>query len=400
MQEIEPTETAVRAAPNVEAVARTRSLAAVLASILAVGVTFGIATPLLSLLIERTGQGAVMAGANAAIGTVAVVLAAPFVPRLVRALGVLGAMYAGISVSTVAILLFPMTDNIWLWFVFRFFLGAGMAVLWVVGETWLNATVSPGNRGLVSGIYSTLLGVGFAAGPLVIAGVGVEGHLPFTVGAVLLLISALPLVLARRLAPRGVGEEEGGLLRTLFMAPMIMAAVFVCGFIDMAILALLPLYGLRAGLDEGGALILLTVLISGTTVMQLPIGWAADRLGRFHLLIACAVVGTLTPLLMPVSMGNDLLLWPVLFLWGGTTVSLYTIGLAMLGDRFGPDQLPAANAMMVIAYCMGSIVGPPVTGAAMEAWGINAMPYGLALICGLFTLGAIASRRGNGSTQA
>ena len=112
MQEIEPAETAVRAAPNVEAVARTRSLAAVLASILAVGVTFGIATPLLSLLIERTGQGAVMAGANAAIGTVAVVLAAPFVPRLVRALGVLGAMYAGISVSTVAILLFPMTDNI------------------------------------------------------------------------------------------------------------------------------------------------------------------------------------------------------------------------------------------------------------------------------------------------
>ncbi|MCK5623926.1 MAG: MFS transporter, partial [Alphaproteobacteria bacterium] len=270
MQEPKTGETAVRAATNVDAVARTRSLAAVLASILAVGVTFGIATPLLSLLIERTGHGAIMAGANTAVGTVAVVMMAPVVPRLVRALGVLGAMYAGISVSTVAILLFPMTDNIWLWFVFRFFLGAGMAVLWVVGETWLNATVSPGNRGLVSGIYSTLLGVGFAAGPLVITGVGVEGHLPFTVGAVLLLVSALPLVLARRLAPRGVGEEEGGLLRTLSMAPLIMSAVFVCGFIDMAILSLLPLYGLRAGLDEGGALILLTVLISGTTVMQLP----------------------------------------------------------------------------------------------------------------------------------
>jgi MFS family permease len=388
MQELKTGETAVRAAPNVEAVARTRSLAAVLASILAVGVTFGIATPLLSLLIERTGHGAIMAGANTAVGTVAVVMMAPVVPRLVRALGVLGAMYAGISVSTVAILLFPMTDNIWLWFVFRFFLGAGMAVLWVVGETW----------GLVSGIYSTLLGVGFAAGPLVIAGVGVEGHLPFTVGAVLLLISALPLVLARRLAPRGVGEEDGGLLRTLSMAPMIMAAVFVCGFIDMAILSLLPLYGLRAGLDEGGALILLTVLISGTTVMQLPIGWAADRLGRFRLLIACAVVGTVTPLLVPVSLGNDLLLWPILFLWGGTTVSLYTLGLAMLGDRFGPDLLPAANAMMVIAYCVGGIVGPPVTGAAMEAWGMDAMPYGLALICGLFTLGAIAGRLRAGRT--
>ena len=275
-----------------------------------------------------------------------------------------------------------------------------MAVLWVVGETWLNATVSPGNRGLVSGIYSTLLGVGFAAGPLVIAGVGVEGHLPFTVGAVLLLISALPLVLARRLAPRGVGEEEGGLLRTLFMAPMIMAAVFVCGFIDMAILvtaaALWPARragrGRRADPADGA-----DFRHHGDA--------APDRLGRrqagaFPPADRLRRGGHPHPAADAGILGNDLLLWPVLFLWGGTTVSLYTIGLAMLGDRFGPDQLPAANAMMVIAYCMGSIVGPPVTGAAMEAWGINAMPYGLALICGLFTLGAIASRRGNGSTQA
>jgi MFS family permease len=392
MREPKTGEAGVRAQPNVEAVARTRSLAAVLASILAVGVTFGIATPLLSLLIERAGHGAIMAGANTAFGVVAVVLVAPFVPRLVRALGVLGAMYAGITLSTVAILLFPMTDNIWLWFVFRFFLGAGMAVLWVVGETWLNAVASPGNRGLISGIYSTLLGVGFAAGPLVIAGAGVEGHMPFTVGAMLLLVSALPLVLARRLAPRGVGDEDHGLLRTLTMAPLIMAAVFVCGFIDMAILALLPLYGLRAGLDEQSALVLLTVLISGTTVMQLPIGWIADRQGRFRLLVVCAAVGTASPLLVPWALGNDALLWPVLFVWGGTTVSLYTIGLAMLGERFGPDLLPAANAMMVIAYCVGGIVGPPVTGATMEAWGMNAMPYGLALICGLFTIGAVAGR--------
>jgi len=392
MQNVESSEAIARAAPNVEAVARTRSLAAVLASILAVGITIGIATPLLSLLIEHAGHGAVMIGANAAVGTVAVVLVSPFVPRLVRAFGVLGAMYAGISISTVSILLFPMTDNLVLWFVLRFFLGAGMAVLWVVGETWMNAVASPNNRGLVSGIYSTLLGAGFAAGPLVITGVGAEGPLPFMVGAVLLLVSALPLVMARRLAPRGVGEESGGLLRTLGMAPMIMAAVFVCGFIDMAILSLLPLYGLRAGLDEGGALILLTVLISGTTVMQLPTGWIADRLGRFRLLIACALVGTIAPLLVPMALGNAALLWPVLFLWGGTTVSLYTIGLAMLGERFKPDLLPAANAMMVIAYCLGSIVGPPVTGAAMEAWGMNAMPYGLAAICGLFTLGAVAGR--------
>lgn len=392
MQEIEAGETNAGAAPNVAAVARTRSLVAILASILAVGVTVGITSPLLSLLIERAGHGAAMAGMNASFGVAAIVLMAPFVPRLVRALGVLGAMYAGISVTIVSILLFPLTDELWLWFVFRFFLGAGMAVLWVVGETWMNAVASPGNRGLIAGIYSTLLGIGFASGPLVLTAVGVEGHLPFTLGVVLLLVSALPLILARRLAPRGLGDEDHSLLRTLSKAPLIMAAVFVCGFIDTAQLSLLPLYGLRAGLDEQSALILLTVLLIGTTVTQLPLGWIADRLGRARLLIACAAVVTVSPLLLPPALGNDLLLWPILFLWGGSTVSLYMLGLAMLGDRFGPDLLPAANAMMVIAYCLGGIVGPPATGAAMEAWGMNAMPYGLALVSGLFVLGAVAAR--------
>jgi MFS family permease len=384
---------AVQTAPNVEAVTRMRSLTAVLASIFAVGITIGIATPLLSLLIERAGHGASMAGLNTAFGVVAVVLVSPFVPRLVRGLGLLGALYAGISISTISILLFPMTDDLFLWFVFRFFLGAGMAVHWVVGETWLNAVTSDNNRGLVAGIYSTLMGAGFAAGPLVIAGVGVDGHLPFTVGAVLVLVSAMPLVLARRLAPRGVGEEDGGILRTLRMAPLIMAAVFVCGFIDMAILALLPLYGLRAGMDEQSSLILLTVLISGTTVLQLPIGWIADRLGRFRVLVACAILGTVAPLLVPATLANDLLLWPALFLWGGTTVSLYTLGLAMLGERFDRDLLPAANAMLVISYCLGSIIGPPATGEAMERFGMHAMPVTLALLCGVFTVAAIAMRR-------
>jgi MFS family permease len=392
MKQNQPGETAAEAAPNAEAVARTRSLAAVLASILAVGITIGIATPLLSLLIERAGHGASTAGLNAAVGVVAIVIVSPLVPRLVRWLGLLGALYAGISISTISILLFPMTDDLILWFVFRFFLGAGMAVHWVVGETWLNAVTSDHNRGLVAGIYSTLMGAGFAAGPLVIAGVGVDGHLPFTLGAVLVLVSALPLVLARRLAPRGVGEEGGGLLRTFFMAPLIMAAVFVCGFIDMAILSLLPLYGLRVGIGEQESLMLLTVLISGTTVMQLPIGWVADRLGRFRLLIACAVVGTAAPVLVPAALGSDALLWPILFLWGGTTVSLYTLGLAMLGERFEPNLLPAANAMMVISYCLGSIVGPPAIGAAMESFGVHAMPLGLAAICGLYAIAAIASK--------
>jgi MFS family permease len=383
------------AAPAVAAIeltpaARNRSLAAILASILAAGMTIGITAPLLSLLIERDEGNAALAGLNSSIGVLAVVFVSPFVPRLVRRFGTLPVIYAGIGLTAAAILIIPATGAVSVWFLFRFVIGVGMGLMWVVSETWLNMVAGDANRGLVAGLYSTILGVGFAAGPMVIAAVGIAGYLPFLVSAGLILLSALPLIAARRLAPRRIGDGDHTAWGTLLQAPLIMGAVFVCGFIDMSILSLLPVYGLRVGIGENTSLLMLTVLISGTTIMQLPTGWAADRIGRLRLLLVCVLAGAACGLVLPAVLNIPALLWPVLFLWGGTTVSLYTLGLALLGDRFRADALPAANAMMVISYCLGGVAGPPLTGAAMEAAGPHAMPLTQALICAVFAAAVTA----------
>ncbi len=382
-------------AADVAPAVRTRSLAAILTSILAAGITIGITAPLLSLLIERDEGSAALAGLNGSTGILAVIFVSPFVPRLVRRFGALKVIHGGIVLIAGALLVIPATGGIAAWFLFRFLIGVGMGLIWVVSETWLNMVAGDARRGLVAGLYSTILGLGFAAGPMVIAVVGIDGYPPFLVSAGLILVAALPMIAARRLAPRRIGDGAHTAWGALFQAPLIMAAVFVCGFIDMSILALLPVYGLREGLGEDASLLMLTVLISGTTIMQLPIGWAADRIGRLRLLIICVLAGAACAVLLPGILHSPRLLWPVLFLWGGTTVSLYTLGLALLGERFRAGALPAANAMLVIAYCLGGVAGPPLTGAAMEILGPQAMPQTQALLCALFVAGIAAARLRN-----
>ncbi len=376
-------------------VARVRSLAAILTSILAAGITIGITAPLLSLLIERDQGSAALAGLNGSTGILAVIFVSPFVPRLVRRFGALKVIHGGIVLIAGALLVIPATGGIAAWFLFRFLIGVGMGLIWVVSETWLNMVAGDARRGLVAGLYATILGLGFAAGPMVIAVVGIDGYLPFLVSAGLILVAALPMIAARRLAPRRIGDGAHTTWGALFQAPLIMAAVFVCGFIDMSILALLPVYGLREGLGEDASLLMLTVLISGTTIMQLPIGWAADRVGRLRLLIACVLAGAACALLLPGILHSSRLMWPVLFVWGGTTVSLYTLALSLLGERFRADALPAANAMLVIAYCLGGVAGPPLTGAAMEILGPQAMPQTQALLCAVFVACIAAGRLRN-----
>src|SRR5208337_4613236 len=99
---------------------------------------------------------------------------------------------------------------------------------------------------------------------------------------------------------------------------VVMGAALIAGLVESADLSLLPLYGLREALSERSALLLLTVFLAGNVALQLPIGMLADRLGRRLMLGVCALASGVGPLLLQGSLHEPWLLWPLLFLWGGT----------------------------------------------------------------------------------
>ena len=51
-----------------------------------------------------------------------------------------------------------------------------------------------------------------------------------------------------------------------------------------------------------------------------------------------------------------------LFLWGGVTGGLYTVGLATLAEKFHGEKLAAANAAYVMMYAWAWSVGLPALG--------------------------------------
>jgi hypothetical protein len=55
-----------------------------------------------------------------------------------------------------------------------------------------------------------------------------------------------------------------------------------------------------------------------------------------------------------------------MFVWGGLTGALYTIGLAHLGSRFAGPALVSANAAFVLLYNVGLTAGPPIVGLGMD----------------------------------
>jgi MFS family permease len=83
----------------------------------------------------------------------------------------------------------------------------------------------------------------------------------------------------------------------------------------------------------------------------------------------------------------------MLFVWGGVSWGLYGLGLALLGDRFRPEQLAAANAAFVMTYQVGSITGPILAGTALDHWPVYGLTIAVSVVAVLFILLALSRAR-------
>ncbi len=355
-------------------------LAAVFSTNLGVGLIFGFEPPLIAIVLNRAGSDAFVIGTVIAISLVAVTLAGPFYPYWIGRLGLKRSVLGGISVGVLILLVMPYWNSIPAWIVLRVLTGCALGLSWVASEIWMNTVSGAASRGTVMGIYGTVFSTGTVAGPALLEITGTRGPEPFLLGALCLALTLLPLLLLRQAAESSAARVTPPpqplrvVLRFVPAAPVVMLAAAVAGLVESADLSLLPLFGLRAGLDERAALLLVTVFLAGNMVLQLPIGVLADRYGRRRLLGICALASGIGPLLLPGSLESPARLWPLLFIWGGTLYAFYSQGIALLGEEFGSESLAGANTLFVMIYCIGGVLGPSIGGIALDVWPRMGLP--------------------------
>jgi MFS family permease len=363
------------------------SLIAAISAISAVGIAIGLGLPLLSIILEKRGISSTMIGLNSAMAGVAAMIAAPITTRLAHDFGVARTMLWAVVISAISALGFYYAQAFWMWFPLRFAFHGAITTLFILSEFWINAAAPPRRRGLVLGIYATVLSVGFAMGPLLFSAIGSDGILPFLIGSAAILLAAVPIYIARNESPVLNEKPERHFLRYILLVPTATAAVFVFGAVEAGGLSLFPIYALRSGFTESQGALLLTVMGIGNMIFQIPLGMYSDRLrDRRPLLAAMAVAGCIGSLMLPLLIEDWLLTAVVLLFWGGCVSGLYTVGLAHLGSRLTGADLAAANAAFVFCYAVGTVAGPQAIGASIDVSGNNGFAWALAAFFGLYVV--------------
>jgi len=366
-----------------------KGIAAAIGAVAVFSFTGGVTFPLLSFIMERNGASPTLIGLNGAMMPLGIICGAFIVPALARRYGAFFLCMGSFVAVSVFILGLALTRNFDLWFPLRFALGVAINFLFIFSETWINQLAPPHIRGRIMGLYVTIAAAGFTLGPVLLSIIGSEGYGAFAV-AILSPFAALPVLLwARHQLPDGFKDSPAASFMVFARAaPMLLLLVGVVALYDQTLLTLFPVYGLGAGLGEVQTNWALSVAVSGNMLLQLPLGWLADKFDRRLIAIVLAAATAAGLALLPQVIGT-FWGWPLLFAIGATGFGGFTIAMVELGDKFTGPMLLTGNSAFAVMWGIGGLAGPPVAGAAMDAYGIDGFPFTLAVLFAILAVGLI-----------
>jgi MFS family permease len=364
---------------------------AVLAAVLSVGLALGVSMPLVSLRLEGWGYGSFAIGVMAAMPAFGVLVGAQISSRLAAHFGTPGLMRLCLWAGAFAIGLLALLPSYPVWLVLRLLIGVILTIVFILGESWINQLVIEQWRGRLVALYGSSYALSQLAGPLLLGALGTGDDFGFWVGAGLLVLSPL-LLLGRGGAPssEACSVTLGDLAGFCRKLPVIAWAIALFAAFEAMILTLLPIYCLRQGFSTEVALYMVSTVVIGDALLQLPIGALADRMSRRTLFFGCALALLLSSLAIPLVMHNPLI-WPLWVLFGASAGGLFTLSLVLIGERYRDDALVRANAHVAQLWGIGCLLGPLAAGAGSQWVSGHALP--LFMAAGALGLVLLARRR-------
>ena len=360
--------------------ANQRTLIAACAGITVFGFAFGMTYPLLSLILESRGVSSDMIGINSAMMPLGILLFSSVIPVAAKRFGARNVAIAAAVATGFLILAYKAFDTLAAWFLIRLLQGMSISTLFVLSEAWIVGSAGDTNRGKIVAIYSSVLSGSFGAGPLLVSFIGIEGWLPFALGAGVIFLGVIPFFFIHEDTTQAPEETRpSGIFDFAPKAPVLLAAVGIFAIFDAATLSLFPVYGMKNGLDISTSANILTALIVGNVFLQLPIGWLCDKYSHRRILTGCALITSLLLLLIPFVM-NSPLKWPLLIIIGTSGYGVYTVSLTSLGDRFKGIELVNGSAAFAVMWGFGALFGSVSGGWAMLGFGPHGLPVSLSVI--------------------
>lgn len=349
----------------------------------------GLQGSLLGLRASSEGFGVSVTGLVMSGYYIGLMAGAAYVPKIIRRVGHVRTFGALASLASTSVLIHLVFIDPLVWWVMRLNTGFAFAGLYIVAESWLNDAADNDTRGQLLSLYMLITLGGLAGGQFMLNIAHPDGVTLFVLISVLVSIAVIPILITVSKAPAFEAHESVSILQLYRVSPLGIISIFVSGMASGSIFGVGTVYAASIGLNVREISFFMGFLIIGGIVLQYPIGWLSDRIGRRKVITLVCLAGVAV---FSAMAALDLRGWPlyaVIGLVGGVSLPLYSLSVAYTNDYLNPNQMVAASGGLVLANGLGAALGAPLTAFTMDLQGphgfyqINAVALGLV---GLFAL--------------
>ncbi|HSM10970.1 MAG TPA: MFS transporter [Lysobacter sp.] len=314
-------------------------------------------------------------------------------PGLIQRIGHIRAFAFYAALAAAAVLLHPVLIDPWAWGALRLLTGIALVGLYTVIESWLNAQAPASERSQVFAIYMAVNLLAMAAGQWLLQLYPPALFIPFSLVAILICVAALPVTASRMVQPELPAMPRLALVALYRAAPAAASGSLLSGLAMGGFWGLAPVYATRIGLDISGVAALMGLTIVGGAALQWPIGRLSDRGDRRTTLALVSVLATAIAMALIVTGGLDQrLMYALFFVYGGLVFTVYPICVAHLLDHLPTGDMLSGCSSLLLLNGIGAALGPAIAGAAMTAFGPQALPAFFASMFGLLALVAAGRR--------
>ncbi|MCY3851146.1 MAG: MFS transporter [Acidimicrobiaceae bacterium] len=306
-----------------------------------------------------------------------------YVQQLITRVGHIRVFAALASLVSGSALVYVLFISPVVWGSMMFMTGICIAGLVVVAESWLNDMADNATRGRLLAMYMVTTMGGMTIGQFLLESADIGGFELFVLASLLVSASVVPVTLSASSNPP-LGLPEPLSIRELARSvPTGVISAFWVGASAGVLMGLGAVYAVTVEIPSSRISLFLAAPLLGSIVMQWPVGWFSDRVGRrlvmWWVAVSASAIGVALALVDPSSWLVILLIFGL----GGMTFSLYSLTIAYTADWLPQSQLTAASAALVRVNGVGAVVGPLVVAPAMSTTSAQSYYWALVVTHGL-----------------
>jgi len=303
--------------------------------------------------------------------------------KVILRIGHIRAFAAFAGVFSATILSQGINESVFFWVLVRFIAGTSLAGIFVVVESWLLDKSTLANRGRVLSIYMIAYYISQSISQLLFDYLELITLQPFVVAAFFASLAVIPVCWTRTESPDLTEPDIHNVWGVFRTSPFGFTASILSGMILSALYSFGPNYAQEYSLSIA---YFMSLLIAGGVILQWPAGKYSDRHDRRKVLIFLSLLIIPVCLYMQLYPTKSDVIYPLSFILGGLSFTLYPICIAQVTDRFHEKAFTSVAGVLLLAFALGSMAGPLIAPYFMVYMDLSALFLFIALCSGMIAL--------------